>query len=60
MGCRRKKNIFSRNESVGAGVWLLHILSAILVFIWGIRFAIRRAPLSIVGYRLFKMLLKHR
>lgn len=41
------------------GFWFLHILGGALIFFMGMRFAVRRAPLSIMAYR-FLRLLSHR
>lgn len=42
-----------------AGFWLVHTLGAAAVFMLGMRFAVRRAPLSIMAYRFLRML-RHR
>lgn len=39
-----------------AGFWVTHILGIALVFMLGMRFAVRRAPLSIMAYRLLRRL----
>lgn len=39
------------------GFWALHMISAVLIFALGMRFAVRRAPLPIIGYRFLRMLL---
>ncbi|NLP40728.1 MAG: hypothetical protein GX348_00760 [Veillonellaceae bacterium] len=36
--------------------WLVHVVGPILIFIWGMRFAIHRSPLSLMGYRLMRKL----
>lgn len=41
------------------GFWLIHILGGVLIFFMGMRFAVRRAPLSLMAYR-FLRLLSHR
>jgi hypothetical protein len=41
------------------GFWLVHVIGAVMVFFLGMRFAMRRAPLSIMAYRFLRML-KHR
>jgi hypothetical protein len=38
------------------GFWLVHILGTALIFMLGMRFAVRRAPLSIMAYRVMRML----
>jgi len=39
-----------------AGFWLIHAVGAALVFFWGVRFAVRRAPLPIMVYRFLRRL----
>jgi hypothetical protein len=39
------------------GFWALHAIGAGLIFGLGMRYAVRRAPLPIVGYHLLKMLM---
>ncbi len=41
------------------GFWLLHVIGAVAVFMLGMRFAVHRAPVSIMAYRLLRML-RHR
>lgn len=38
------------------GFWLLHIIVGAGLFLLGMRFAMRRAPLSIMAYRLLRVL----
>ena len=38
------------------GFWLVHLLGTALIFTLGMRFAVRRAPLSIMAYRFMRML----
>lgn len=38
------------------GFWLIHIIGVILIFTWGMRFAINRAPIPLMGYRLMRKL----
>lgn len=39
------------------GFWLLHVIGAVAIFFLGMRFAVRRAPLSLMAYRFMKMLM---
>lgn len=60
MGCRRRNFIDGTTfEFPGAGFWLLHIISIVCIFMWGMRYAIKRAAFPIIGYRFLKMLLRH-
>ncbi len=38
------------------GFWFIHVIGAVMVFFLGMRFAMRRAPLSIMAYRFLRML----
>lgn len=38
------------------GFWLFHIIGGAALFIMGMRFAMRRAPLSFAAYRFLRML----
>jgi hypothetical protein len=38
------------------GFWLVHVIGAVMLFALGMRFAVRRAPLSIMAYRFMRML----
>jgi len=60
MKCRPKNMIDGTTfEFPGTGFWLVHVLGAMLIFIWGMRYAVRRAPFPIIGYRFLKMLMRH-
>ena len=39
-----------------AGFWLVHIVGAFALFFLGMRFAVRRAPMSLIAYRVLKLL----
>jgi hypothetical protein len=39
------------------GFWLVHVISAVMIFFLGMRFAVRRAPFSLVAYRVMRMLM---
>lgn len=41
-----------------AGFWIVHILGPVLIFIWGMRFAMHHAPLPFLGYRFLRKLVK--
>jgi hypothetical protein len=41
-----------------AGFWIFHIVGPILIFIWGMRFAMRHVPLPFLGYRFLRKLVK--
>jgi len=34
------------------GFWVIHVISCIVLFVLGMRFALRRVPLPFVAYRL--------
>ncbi|HMM21917.1 MAG TPA: hypothetical protein PKA10_14455 [Selenomonadales bacterium] len=38
------------------GFWVVHVIGVALVFLLGMRFAVRRVPLSFAAYRLIRML----
>jgi hypothetical protein len=38
------------------GFWLIHLIGAAAIFMLGMRFAVHRAPLSIMAYRFMRML----
>ncbi|MDR7868169.1 MAG: hypothetical protein RIN56_15335 [Sporomusaceae bacterium] len=38
------------------GFWIVHLFGAVMLFILGMRFAVHRAPLSIMAYRFMRML----
>lgn len=38
------------------GFWIVHILGGLFLVLLGMRMAVRRAPIPIIAYRLFKML----
>lgn len=40
-----------------AGFWIIHVIGAVVIFFLGMRFAARRAPLSIMAYRLIRSFL---
>lgn len=39
------------------GFWFLHVLGAVAIFFLGMRFAVRRAPLSLMAFRFLRMLM---
>lgn len=38
------------------GFWFIHVIGALMVFFIGMRFAVRRAPLPLIAYRVMRML----
>lgn len=38
------------------GFWFIHALGAVVIFFMGMRFAIRRAPISLMAYRFMRLL----
>ena len=38
------------------GFWIVHILGGLFLVLLGMRMAVRRAPIPIIAYRLFKLL----
>jgi hypothetical protein len=38
------------------GFWVVHAVGAMLFFFMGMRFAVRRAPMSLMAYRFLRML----
>ena len=40
------------------GFWIIHIISCIVLFVLGMRFALRRAPLPFVAYRLLRRIMR--
>lgn len=38
--------------------WLIHIIVPVLIFTWGMRFAIHRVPIPLMGYRLIRKFTK--
>lgn len=43
-------------EFPGTGFWIVHVLAGLFFISLGMRLAVRRAPIPIIAYRLFKML----
>lgn len=41
------------------GFWAVHAIGALLIFFLGMRFALHRAPLSIMAYRFLRLLRQH-
>ncbi len=39
-----------------AGFWLIHVVGSTALFLLGMRFAIRKAPMSILAYRMIRRL----
>lgn len=39
-----------------AGFWMVHGFGGLFLLLLGMRLAVRRAPIPIIAYRLFKML----
>lgn len=37
--------------------WVIHVLGSLIIFILGMRFAIHRAPVPMVAYRLLRRLM---
>jgi len=38
------------------GFWFLHVIGAVAIFFLGMRYAAKRAPLSLMAYRFIRML----
>jgi len=58
LGCRNKKWFDDTTiESPQFCFWTVHVISAIVLFILGMRFAIRRAPIPFVAYRLLSRIM---
>ena len=38
--------------------WLIHVIGPVIIFVLGMRFAIQRAPVSMVAYRLLRRLME--
>ena len=38
------------------GFWMVHAFGGLLLLLFGMRLAVRRAPIPIIAYRLFNML----
>lgn len=38
------------------GFWIVHVIGVVMLFALGMRFAVHRAPLSIMAYRFMRML----
>lgn len=57
MSCHHH-NIFDDTtfEFPRTGFWLVHIFGACFLLLLGMRLAVRRAPLPIIAYRLFRLL----
>ena len=57
MNCYHR-NLFDDTtlEFPRTGFWLLHVLGGLFLVLIGMRLAIRRAPIPLIAYRLFKML----
>ncbi|WP_371361559.1 hypothetical protein SRRS_29320 [Sporomusa rhizae] len=57
MSCRHKNLVDDTTmEFPRAGFWIVHVLGAMFLVSLGMRLAVRRMPLPIIAYRLFKML----
>ena len=39
------------------GFWIIHVISCIVIFAMGMRFALRRIPLPFVAYRLLRRMM---
>ncbi|MBP2649756.1 MAG: hypothetical protein H6Q74_581 [Firmicutes bacterium] len=39
-----------------AGFWGVHLIGAVVIFLLGMRFSVRRAPFPIIAYKILKML----
>jgi len=55
MSCHRN-NMFDDTtfEFPRIGFWLIHVLGAFFLLLFGMRLAVRRMPLPIIAYRLLK------
>lgn len=59
MRCRHRKNVNGAGiEFPGAGFWLFYFVSGFLIFMCGMRYAVRKAAVPIVGYQFLKMLFR--
>lgn len=57
MSCRHKNLVDDTTmEFPRTGFWIVHVLGAMFLVSLGMRLAVRRMPLPIIAYRLFKML----
>lgn len=54
--CFHKQGMESSLDFPQSGFWLVHIIGVLAVFYMGMRFAVRRVPLPIMMYRIFRML----
>ncbi|MBP2662443.1 MAG: hypothetical protein H6Q71_391 [Firmicutes bacterium] len=52
------RNVFDDTtlEFPRIGFWLVHVLGGMFLVLIGMRMAVRRAPIPLIAYRLFKML----
>lgn len=58
MGCHHR-NFFheSAMEFPRSGFWIIHLIGGLLLFILGMRFALSRASIPLLAYRLVRMLI---
>lgn len=57
MGYRKKNWIDDTGfEFPRTGFWIIHVAGSLLLFLMGMRFAARRAPLPVILFRLLKTL----
>jgi len=59
VGCQNE-NLFDNTvmEFPKAGFWIIHVVAPLLVFILGMRFAFRHAPLPFVSYRILRRVMR--
>lgn len=58
MGCRHDNWIDDTTmEFPRLGFWIIHVISSILLFGLGMRFALRRAPIPFVVFRLLRRMM---
>lgn len=58
--CRQNKNLFDNTvmEFPRTGFWIIHGVASLLVFVLGMRFAFRHAPLPFVAYRILRRVMR--
>lgn len=58
LGCRHGNWLDDTTmEFPQSGFWIIHVISGIALFALGMRFAIRRAPLPFVAYRMLSRMI---
>lgn len=58
LGCRHENWLDNTTmEFPRLGFWVVHAISIFVVFVLGMRYAVRRAPLPFVAYRLLRRMM---